>query len=115
MIDQYGRQIWQGDTVVLKGSIVDLLEGQQNYINCTVLLDQQLPPSGTQVYVDLNSQQLIKQGPGQPPYYRPLPVTYSRLEAERSSRRACMLRIYMDLGEVKQMIKMLEYLRNLQQ
>lgn len=113
--DQYGRPVWEGDTVIIQGKVIDLVE-DPNYINCTVQLDQQLPPSGAQLRVDLNTQQLVKQGPEQPPYFHALPMTPSRLEAIKSARHAAILRIFLDIGQIKQMMQMLTaYQQQMQQ
>ena len=104
--DQYGRPVWQGDSVTIQGKIIDIVE-DPNYLNCTVQLDQQLPPSGAQVKVDLNTQQLVKQGPEQPPYFHALPMTLSRLEAIKSARHAAILRIFLEIGQIKLMMQML--------
>lgn len=110
MLDQYGRPVWRGDTVTLTGTVIDSIPYQPEWVNCTVLLDQGMPPAGTQVKVNLNSQQVVKQGPGELPYYRPLPVTYSRLEAEESARQAILREIYSDLANVKRMVELLMFI-----
>ena len=101
-----GSPVWKGDTVIIKGKVIDIAE-DPNYLNCTVQLDQQLPPSGAQMKIDLNTQQVVKQGPGQPPFLRPWPMTPSRLEAIRSARHASILRIFLDIGQLKQMMRLL--------
>lgn len=104
--DQNGSPVWQGDTVIIKGHVIDVIE-DPNYLNCTVQLDQQLPPSGAQMKIDLNTQQVVKQGPADPPYYRQLPMTPSRLEAIKSARHASVLRIFLDIGQIKQMMQIM--------
>jgi len=59
--DQYGRPIAVGDTVVIKGEVVKVLD-DPNFVNCTVRLSQQMPPSGTEINVQLNTAQVEKQG-----------------------------------------------------
>lgn len=112
--DQYGHPVWQGDTVTIKGKVIDILE-DPNYINCTVKLDQQLPPSGAEIQINLNTLQVVKQGSEQPPYFRALPMTPSRLEAIKSARHAAVLRIFLDIGQCKQMMRMLAAYQNMQQ
>lgn len=48
-----------GDTVTIKGKLTAVSENP-NYLNCTVQLDQQLPPSGSEMTIQLNTQQLVK-------------------------------------------------------
>jgi len=59
--DQFGRPISVGDTVTIKGEVTRVLD-DPNFINCTVKLAQQMPPSGTQVNLELNTAQLEKTG-----------------------------------------------------
>jgi|SRR5215475_1585706 len=112
MNDQYGREVLLGDTVTLKGSVVDLLD-DPNYKNCTVLLDSQMPPSGAQVRIDLNTQQLTKgQGPSKPTTRQSTRLLLrqeqaSRLRAQRQARQAAIARIQQHLSEVRQMIQRL--------
>lgn len=105
MNDQYGRPVSVGDTVSLKGSVVDLLD-DPNYINCTVLLSQQMPPSGMQLRIDLNTQQVVKEGPSEPPPMRQ-PPPFSRLTGQREAREALMAQIRLDLAHLKRMIQQL--------
>ena len=64
--DQFGRPVAVGDTVVIKGEVVHVLD-DPNYINCTVKLAQPMPPSGAQTTVQLNTAQLEKQGGSKKP------------------------------------------------
>lgn len=48
-----------GDAVTIKGKLTAVSENP-NYLNCSVLLDQQLPPSGSEMTINLNTQQLVK-------------------------------------------------------
>lgn len=105
MNDQYGRPVFVGDTVTIKGSLIDLLD-DPDYINCTVLLDQQMPPSGTQVRIDLNTQQVVKEGPGEPPPM-PQPPPASRLTGQREARQALIAQIRLDLAHTKRMLQQL--------
>jgi len=52
-----------GDTVIIKGEVVKVLD-DPGYINCTVKLTQQMPPSGAETMVQCNTAQLEKQGGG---------------------------------------------------
>jgi len=61
--DQFGRPISVGDTVIIKGEVTKVLD-DPNFVNCTVTLSKQMPPSGTEVNVQLNTAQLEKQGDG---------------------------------------------------
>ena len=107
MNDQYGRPVALGDQVTLQGTIVDLTE-DPNYANCSVRLTQQMPPSGTETRINLNTQQVTKgQGssspkPPQPPYW---PTPASVLAAQRQAQQAEILSIRIKLAEVKQMIQ----------
>lgn len=61
--DQFGRDISVGDTVVMKGEVVKVLD-DPNYLNCTVRLAQQMPPTGADTTLQLNTAQLEKTGGG---------------------------------------------------
>lgn len=61
--DQFGKPVHVGDPVIIKG-VVESVEENPNYINCTVLLDEQMPPSGAEVRVQLNTAQLDDQATG---------------------------------------------------
>ena len=74
--DQYGRPVAVGDTVVIKGEVIHVLD-DPNFINCTVKLAQQMPPSGAETTVQCNTAQLEKQGggakkPPSPPMHEPV-------------------------------------------
>lgn len=60
-LDQFGNQISVGDTVTIKGEVVKVLE-DPNYINCTVKLAQNMPPSGAETNLQLNTAQVEKTG-----------------------------------------------------
>lgn len=113
MKDQYGRPVFLGDTVTLKGQITDIIENP-NYINCTVRLDQPMPPSGAPFSLFLNTAQLVKDGPADPPDVWPIPMTPSRLEAIHTERQAAILAIYLNLGEIKLMAERLAALQKMQ-
>lgn len=105
--DQYGRTIARGDTVAFTGRVVDLYN-DPDYVNCTVLLDQHMPPSGMQLRLDCNTMQLVKTTPGQ----QPTPPTRlrqwdSRIAAEHSAKRAALAAIGQSLVHVRQMMQRL--------
>jgi hypothetical protein len=107
MHDQFGRNIFRGDTVVLTGRVIDLID-DPNYINCTVLLDREMPPSGMQIRLDLNTVQVTKAGAGEG--LQPLPRLFqanSRLAMERGARRAALQAIGTTLTHVRQMLQRL--------
>lgn len=58
--DQYGRPVKVGDSVIIRGT-VETVDENPNYINCTVKLDEPMPPSGAEVKVQLNSAQVEDQ------------------------------------------------------
>src|SRR5215471_2518006 len=60
--DQFGRPVAVGDKVLIKGSLV-AVEDNPNYLNCTVKLEQAMPPSGAETQLKLNTVQLEKAGP----------------------------------------------------
>ena len=62
--DQFGRDISVGDTVTIKGEVVKVLD-DPNYLNCTVKLAKQMPPTGTDTTLQLNTAQLEKSGGGE--------------------------------------------------
>jgi|SRR5215475_2454896 len=103
--DQYGRQVSVGDTVTIQGSLVDLLD-DPNYINCTVLLDRSMPPSGIETRVDLNTQQVVKNGPGIP-LVPPIPLLSSRLAAERAIRKHAIDEVITKLAQIKLIVRQL--------
>ena len=111
MHDQYGRTIFRGDTVALTGRVVDLLDDEPDYVNCTVQLDQQMPPSGATIRLDLNTMQVVKTAPGeqiQPPSrLRPM---YARLANERSVKYAALAAIGQSLTQVRQMLQRLMHI-----
>jgi len=51
-----------GDKVLIKDSLV-AVEDNPNYLNCTVKLEQAMPPSGAETQLKLNTVQLEKAGP----------------------------------------------------
>lgn len=106
MNDQFGRRIFRGDTVTLSGRVIDLVE-DPNYVNCTVLLDQQMPPGGMQIRLDLNTVQVTKTNPGLVPEPVPQVAINSRLALERSSRQAGLVAIAQDLSHVRLMLQRL--------
>lgn len=61
--DKFGRPIKVGDEVVIKGTVETVTE-DPNYINCTVKLDEPMPPSGAEVRVQVNTAQLEDETPG---------------------------------------------------
>ena len=107
-VDQYGSPISLGDTVSISGAVVDLVDNP-NYVNCTVLLDRQMPPSGTQVRLDCNTQQVIKTqgGPPQMPPYMPV----SRLFAREAAREATLERVTLHLAALKTLLQQLSQLQ----
>jgi len=105
MIDQFGRSIAVGDQVTITGSLIDLIE-DPNYINCTVQLDQQMPPSGAQVRIDLNTQQLVLKGQSQTEQ-QPRTPPPSRLAAQQQARQATTLQIRLKLSELKMLVQKL--------
>lgn len=107
MHDQFGRRIFRGDTVTLTGRVIDLID-DPNYVNCTVLVDRDMPPSGVQIRLDLNTAQVTKVGPGQamePPTR--LWNLNSRLARERDAKRAAIAAIGQDLSRVRQQLQRL--------
>ena len=50
--------------MTMKGQVTKVID-DPGYINCTVQLAQPMPPSGTQVNVQVNSVQVEKQGGGE--------------------------------------------------
>jgi hypothetical protein len=56
-LDQYGRTLNVGDHVIIHGTI-DSLTGDPNYSNCTVKLDQLMPPSNSETKLQMNTAQL---------------------------------------------------------
>lgn len=58
--DQFGREVAVGDTVIVRGQVTKVLE-DPGYINCTVQVQQPMPPAGTIVNLQLNTQQVEKQ------------------------------------------------------
>lgn len=64
--DQFGKPVSVGDAVIIKGTVESVTE-DPNYINCTVLLDEQMPPSGAEVRVQINTAQLEDQAPAPEP------------------------------------------------
>ena len=61
--DQFGRPIAVGDTVTMTGEVTKVVE-DPNFVNCTVNLQQSMPPSGTETNLQLNTAQLTKKGGG---------------------------------------------------
>ena len=59
--DQFGRPVAVGDTVIIKGEVTKVLE-DLNFVNCTVKLAQQLPPTGAETNLQLNTVQVEKAG-----------------------------------------------------
>lgn len=49
--------------MTIKGEVTKLIE-DPNFVNCTVKLTQTMPPSGTEVNLQLNSAQVEKSGGG---------------------------------------------------
>lgn len=61
LLDLYGNPVSVGDAVTITGTIDSLADDQDNinYVNCVVLLDQPMPPSGAQTRLPCNTTQLI--------------------------------------------------------
>lgn len=72
MNDQYGRRVVPGDIVTFSGQVISVLP-TENYINCTVRLSQEMPPSGMQFLLDCNTRQLTKVSAGTLPPEEPVP------------------------------------------
>lgn len=112
MNDQYGRKILLGDSVTIQGTVTDLLENP-NGINCTVELQQQMPPTGAQTKLDLNTQQLVKASESESP--TPLQSTpqllrqeqISRLARQEQARYATIGQIQGSLSQVRQSLEKL--------
>ena len=57
-LDQFGKAVGVGDKVQLKGSVVWVDDGNPNFVNCKVQLDETMPPAGTRSELSLNTKQL---------------------------------------------------------
>lgn len=56
--DQYGREIHVGDPVSIQGK-VESLTGDPNGANCTVRLNELMPPSGAETRIVVNTAQIV--------------------------------------------------------
>lgn len=92
--DQFGKPVHVGDPVIIKG-VVESVEESPNYVNCTVLLDERMPPSGAEVRVQLNTAQLDDQATGMqqnsgeaaPPRNKPFEPKPTQHEKHESSKK----------------------------
>lgn len=64
--DQFGNPVAVGDTVTVAG-VLTVVDENPTYLNCTVLLDQPLPPTMSETNIRLNTQQVVKQPPSAEP------------------------------------------------
>lgn len=87
MNDQFGREVGVGDQVSLKGTVVGVNDLSPYYLNCWVELDGQMPPSGAQIRVGLNTQMV------------------EMTKSAQTQRR--VLRITQQIGELKQLVSQL--------
>ena len=87
MLDQFGREVGVGDKVQLKGTVVGVNDFSPDYLNCWVELDEPMPPSGAQLRIGLNTQQVE--------------MTKSALTQRR------ILEINQQIGQVKQLVQQL--------
>lgn len=55
--DKHGSLVKVGDVVTFEGTVESIVD-DPNYVNCTVLLTETMPPSGAQVRVKCNTAQL---------------------------------------------------------
>lgn len=62
--DQFGREVAVGTNVYLTGTVTSLTGGN-DFINCTVTLDNTMPPSGAETELSVNTAQLVLLDPGQ--------------------------------------------------
>jgi len=64
--DQSGRAVNVGDVVSLKGTVQTITD-DPNYINCTVLVEQLMPPTGIPTTLQLNTTQVALEKPAAVP------------------------------------------------
>lgn len=86
--DVFGRPVSVGDMVTVKGTVESVTE-DPNYVNCTVLLVEQMPPSGAEVRIQVNTAQLEDQTSAQPepkapkPAFEPKPAQHEKHESSK--------------------------------
>jgi hypothetical protein len=61
-LDEFGRNVSVGDQVSLTGIVESLTDGV-DFVNCAVLLDNVMPPTGAQTRISLNTAQLVLTNP----------------------------------------------------
>lgn len=89
--DVFGKPVSVGDAVIIKGTVESVTE-DPNYVNCTVLLDEQMPPSGAEVRIQVNTAQLEDETSAQPepkaqgdrkPPFEPKPQQHEKHEPKK--------------------------------